>query len=59
MLAMEIDEAAFTMVELMEMDSLLQILPPDTFRRLGFGGFSWSGVSWGVLSCLLFGSCFL
>ena len=53
MLAMEIDAAAFTMMELMDMDSLLQIPPPDTFWRLGFGGFSWSGVSWGVLLCLV------
>ena len=53
MLTMEIDAAAFTMMELMEMDSLLQIPPPDTFRRLGFGEFSWSGVSWGVLLCFL------
>ena len=30
--------------ELMEMDYLLQIPPPDTFRRLGFGESSWSSV---------------
>ena len=40
---MEIDAAAFTVMELMEMDSLLRIPPPDTFWRLGFGGFSWDG----------------
>ena len=50
---MEIDAAAFTMMELVEMDSLLQIPPPDTFRRLGFGGFLWSSVSWGILLCLV------
>lgn len=37
------------MIELMEMDSLLQIPPPDTFRRLGFGGFSWSGFLLGFI----------
>ena len=40
---MEIDAVAFTMMELMEMDSLLRIPPSDTFRRLGFGGISWDG----------------
>ena len=53
MLAMEIDAAAFMMMELTEMASLLQISPPDTFQGLGFGGFSWSGVSWGVLLCIV------
>ena len=32
------------MMELMKMDSLLQIPPPNTFRRLGVGGFLWLGV---------------
>ena len=50
---MEIDAAAFTMMELMEMDSLLRIPPPDTFRRLGYGGFSWDGCWYGSLLCLL------
>ena len=48
-MAMEIDDVAFTMMELMEMDSLLRIPPPDTFRRLGFGGFSWDGCWYGSL----------
>ena len=59
MMAGMIDAEAFTMMELIEMDALLQIPPPDTFRRLGFGGFSWSGVSWGVLLCLVVALCFL
>ena len=42
-MAMMIDAEAFTVMELMEMDSLLRIPPLDTFRRLGFGEFSWSG----------------
>ena len=42
---MMINVEAFMIMELMEMDSLLRIPPPDTFRRLGFGGFSWLGVS--------------
>ena len=49
---MEIDALAFTMMELMEMDSLMRILPLNTFRRLGFGGFSWNGF-WSRLSSLL------
>ena len=36
---MEIDVVAFTMMEFMEMDSLLQIPPPDTFWRLGLVDF--------------------
>ena len=44
-MVMMINAEAFTMMELMEMDSLLRIPPPDTFRRLGFGGFLWLGVS--------------
>ena len=55
---MEIDAKAFTVMELMEMDSLLRIPPPDTFRRLGFGRFSWLGVS-GLSMCILGISCFL
>ena len=51
-MTMEIDAVAFTMMELMEMDSLLRIPPPDTFRRLGVGGFSWDGCWCGSLSFL-------
>ena len=40
MMVMEIDTEAFTMMVLMEMDSLLQIPPSDAFRRLGFSGVS-------------------
>jgi hypothetical protein len=50
---MEIDAAAFTMMELMELDSLSRMPPLDTFRRRRFGGFSWSGVCWGVLLCMV------
>ena len=48
-MAVMIDAKAFAMIELMEMDSLLRIPPPDTFRRLGFGEFLWSG-SWSLPS---------
>ena len=37
---MDIDSEAFTMMVLMEMDSLMRIPPPDAFWRLGFGGVS-------------------
>ena len=40
MVVTEIDAEAFTMMQSMEMDCQLQIPPPDTFRRLGFGGVS-------------------
>ena len=41
-MAVMIDAQAFTMMELMEIDSHLRIPPPDTFWRLGFGEFLWS-----------------
>ena len=37
----------------MEMDPLLWIPPPDTFWRLGFGGFLWDGCWYGSILCLL------